>query len=1070
MNPNPIDASVKFPLVTAKTGDPGGRHGAARSFLHLRHGTQARHGPVRRPRRLDGARHRRRPRGRAPACPDVLRARLALRHDARRDRREVRRRRRDGRLRRPAGARGRRRARGPRGARDPRRASTSSSSRRGSGSSRARSSSTTATRPSRPARPSTSPRGSSRPPSPGEILLGPGAHRLTLGRVEVEDVGPLELKGLDASRSGRGASSARARADAAARGAAGAARRPRVRARAARRTPTTARVRDRRAHLVHDLRRAGVGKSRLAREFSRRRSRARPCSSGRCLPVRRGRHVLAARRDGQVRRRASPTTTRSTTRSRSCARCCEDEAVADLLGLAVRRARGGRRASAASRRSPGPAREWAEQLARGAAARARLRGHPLGRGAAARADRAPRRPGCARRRCLIVCLARPELLDIRPAGAAAACARPRSSSSRSAASESERARRRARRGELDAADDAARRAREDRGQPALRRGDDPHARRGAAASGVERIPDTLQALIAARIDRLPPAREGAAAARGRDRPHLLARRARAPLAGARRRSRRRSTTSCCATSSLASRARRSPARRATVQARADPRGRLLRPLEGRARRAPRALRRVARRSGPATSCSRSARYHLDQRGRAARRARRRRAGRARARGRRGARRRPACARSRARRTAPRASCFLRAVELEPTLERRYLAAPRRVAPQRPPGRLVEMERGARSGAIARGRPLDRRAARSTALAEAALLREARRADARRSCRRTRSRCSSRTTTTAASTRCGSRATIAWWRGDLAEEEQVMLRGARARPRGRAQGLRERGRSTSSRASTSPGSSSTAADAAARAGARARRGERQHRRRAAGRCASPASSTCSARELDEAEAALEAARELFAEAGAAWSLGRTLNFAAWTARAQGRPRQGRAALPRVDPDPRSRSRTAATLCESQRALAELLLAQGRVDEAERFALEARETVGPHDVTLARDDGDVARARPRRAGPRRRGRGAAARGARHGRVDRLPRDRARGARGADAVPPRPRPRRRGRAATTSAAREARACAAEPAARAESPESTPRPATRGSRSPAARSARAPRASGSARSVPSP
>src|ERR687885_61731 len=31
---------------------------------------------------------------------------------------------------------------------------------------------------------------------PGQLLLGPGAHRLTLGRVEVEDVGPVELKGL----------------------------------------------------------------------------------------------------------------------------------------------------------------------------------------------------------------------------------------------------------------------------------------------------------------------------------------------------------------------------------------------------------------------------------------------------------------------------------------------------------------------------------------------------------------------------------------------------------------------------------------------------------------------------------------------------------------------------------------------------------------------------------------------------------------------------------------------------------------------------------------------------------
>src|SRR5438876_11115589 len=32
---------------------------------------------------------------------------------------------------------------------------------------------------------------------PGQLLIGPAAHRLTLGRVEVEDVGPVDLKGLD---------------------------------------------------------------------------------------------------------------------------------------------------------------------------------------------------------------------------------------------------------------------------------------------------------------------------------------------------------------------------------------------------------------------------------------------------------------------------------------------------------------------------------------------------------------------------------------------------------------------------------------------------------------------------------------------------------------------------------------------------------------------------------------------------------------------------------------------------------------------------------------------------------
>jgi len=32
---------------------------------------------------------------------------------------------------------------------------------------------------------------------PGQLLIGPAAHRLTLGRIEVEDVGPVDLKGLD---------------------------------------------------------------------------------------------------------------------------------------------------------------------------------------------------------------------------------------------------------------------------------------------------------------------------------------------------------------------------------------------------------------------------------------------------------------------------------------------------------------------------------------------------------------------------------------------------------------------------------------------------------------------------------------------------------------------------------------------------------------------------------------------------------------------------------------------------------------------------------------------------------
>jgi tetratricopeptide (TPR) repeat protein len=103
-----------------------------------------------------------------------------------------------------------------------------------------------------------------------------------------------------------------------------------------------------------------------------------------------------------------------------------------------------------------------------------------------------------------------------------------------------------------------------------------------------------------------------------------------------------------------------------------------------------------------------------------------------------------------------------------------------------------------------------------------------------------------------------------------------------------------------------------------------------------------------RELDDAEAAFEAARVHLAEAGAAWMVGRTLNFAAWTARHKGdlarAERLFRESIRILAP-----LEDRATLCETQRSLAQLLLELDRVDEAERFALAARETVGPHDVS-------------------------------------------------------------------------------------------------------------------------
>jgi class 3 adenylate cyclase len=101
---------------------------------------------------------------------------------------------------------------------------------------------------------------------PGQLLIGPAAHRLTLGRVEVEDVGPVDLKGLDKQIWAWRALSAN-----------GDGARPQ-----AQQAPLVGRdselelltntyeraLRDKRAHLFTIYGEPGVGKSRLAHEFS----------------------------------------------------------------------------------------------------------------------------------------------------------------------------------------------------------------------------------------------------------------------------------------------------------------------------------------------------------------------------------------------------------------------------------------------------------------------------------------------------------------------------------------------------------------------------------------------------------------------------------------------------------------------------------------------------------------------------------------------------------------------------------------------------------------------------------
>jgi len=102
------------------------------------------------------------------------------------------------------------------------------------------------------------------------------------------------------------------------------------------------------------------------------------------------------------------------------------------------------------------------------------------------------------------------------------------------------------------------------------------------------------------------------------------------------------------------------------------------------------------------------------------------------------------------------------------------------------------------------------------------------------------------------------------------------------------------------------------------------------------------------ELEQAEEAFSEAERLYSEAGAVWAVGRSLNMGAWIAwesgdvtKAEKRFRESIRLLKPIG--------DRATLCESQRGLAELLIVRGRIEEAERCAIDARETVGPSDVT-------------------------------------------------------------------------------------------------------------------------
>ena len=165
---------------------------------------------------------------------------------------------------------------------------------------------------------------------PGEILVGPTAYRLAGASLVVEDAGPLELKGMgSALRAWRLVDAVD-----------GPARSKGPRAPLVGREAelellenTFARtVRDRRAHLFTIFGEPGVGKSRLAREFVDGLERA-SVLSGRCLPY--GEGVTYWPLAEMIKAAAGISDDDPLEEAFAKLReCCEEETVADVLGLA----------------------------------------------------------------------------------------------------------------------------------------------------------------------------------------------------------------------------------------------------------------------------------------------------------------------------------------------------------------------------------------------------------------------------------------------------------------------------------------------------------------------------------------------------------------------------------------------------------------------------------------------------------------------------------------------------------------------------------------------------------------
>ena len=331
--------------------------------------------------------------------------------------------------------------------------------------------------------------------APGEILMGESAHRLTVGRIEAESAGPLELRGF---RNPIAAYRAIAVRDGQPHAKVSAPFVGRLSELDLLENTLARTIRDRRPHVFTVYGEPGVGKSRLIREFLAG-VEGTTILSGRALPY--GEGVTYWPLAEMVKSAAGITDDDPMeTAKQKLIECCGDEAIAELLGLAS----GVMEAVEGERGAPEiawAAREFADELADVQPLIMVFEDiHWAEEPLLELIDHLAQ--WVRERALLILCLARPELLDVRPGWGGGRV--------RSTAIELEPLGR----DDSEALADALLEEHQVSGNIRARLLDKAEGNPlfveetvrmllEQGADGGDRIPDSLQAMIGARIDRLP---------------------------------------------------------------------------------------------------------------------------------------------------------------------------------------------------------------------------------------------------------------------------------------------------------------------------------------------------------------------------------------------------------------------------------------------------------------------------------------------------------------------------------------------------------------------------------------